>query len=51
LGREVATLISEEQTSGLHEVKFDASSLAGGFYFYTLRAGQFVSTKKMILMK
>ena len=51
LGREVATLISEEQTSGLHEVKFDASSLAGGYYFYTLRAGQFVSTKKMILMK
>ncbi len=51
LGREVATLVNQKQSSGNYKVKFDASKLNSGVYFYTLRAGDFVSTKKMILMK
>ncbi len=51
LGREVATLVNKKQAPGNYSVKFDASNLNSGVYFYTLRAGNFVSTKKMILMK
>ncbi|GBD86624.1 starch binding domain protein [bacterium BMS3Abin03] len=51
LGQEVATLINEEQTSGVYEVTFDAKTMASGIYFYTLNTGKFVSTKKMILLK
>ncbi len=51
LGREVATLVNEKQSPGNYSVKFDASKLNSGVYFYTLRAGNFVATKKMILMK
>jgi hypothetical protein len=51
LGSEVATLISEEKDVGNYEVEFDATSLSSGIYFYRLRAGQFVETKKMVLMK
>jgi len=51
LGNEVAELINEEQQPGNYEVVFDASQLSSGIYFYQLRAGSFVSTKKMILLK
>ena len=51
LGNEVATLVNEEKPSGTYEVYFDASSLASGIYFYTLRAGNYIETKKMILLK
>ncbi|MCP5064174.1 MAG: T9SS type A sorting domain-containing protein [Ignavibacteriae bacterium] len=51
LGREVATLVNEEKNMGLHKIQFDASSLASGIYFYTLRAADFVSVKKMIILK
>ena len=51
LGQEVKTLINEEQKSGLYEVKLDASALSSGIYFYKLQAGNFISTKKMILLK
>jgi len=51
LGREVTTLISEELQPGNYAVNFDAVSLSSGIYFYTLTAGDFVSTKKMILLK
>jgi hypothetical protein len=52
LGTEVAELISNEQKSaGRYEVSFDASSLASGTYIYKLQAGDFVQTKKMILLK
>ncbi len=51
LGEEVATLVNEKQAPGEYSVRFDASNLASGVYFYTLRVGNFVSTKKMILMK
>ncbi|MBK9098488.1 MAG: T9SS type A sorting domain-containing protein [bacterium] len=56
LGNEVATLVNEELSAGEYEVTFDVGasrdlSLSSGIYFYTLRAGEFVQTKKMVLMK
>ncbi len=51
MGREVAELISEDQAAGTYSLDFDASSLASGMYFYKITAGNFVSTKKMVLLK
>jgi len=51
LGDEVATLVNGELTGGVHNVQFDASTLSSGIYFYTLTAGNFTETKKMLLMK
>jgi hypothetical protein len=51
LGREVKTLISGYKAAGNYSVTFDASRLASGIYFYQLRSGNFISTKKMLLMK
>ncbi len=51
IGREVATLVNETKEAGNYEVKFDASKLASGVYFYKLKAGNFTSIKKMILIK
>jgi hypothetical protein len=51
LGNEVADLVSENKPTGSYEVTFDASNLPTGVYFYTLSAGEFVSTKKMLLIK
>jgi len=51
LGREVAVLIDEYKTAGTYSTDFNASKFASGVYFYQLRAGDFVETKKMILMK
>ena len=51
LGKEVATLVNEEKSAGTYEVNFNASGLSSGVYYYTISAGNFNSTKKMILMK
>ena len=51
LGREVATLVNQKQAPGNYSVQFNANNLPSGIYFYTLRAGDFTATKKMILMK
>lgn len=51
LGEELATLVNEEKNAGSYEVNFDAGQLSSGFYIYTIRAGNFTSTKKMMLMK
>jgi hypothetical protein len=51
LGKEVATLVNEEKPVGSYELEFDASRLPSGIYFYRLQAGDFVETKKMVLMK
>ena len=51
LGREIETLINEEKTAGIYEIDFDASQLSSGIYFYKIQAGDFVETKKMILLK
>jgi carboxyl-terminal processing protease len=51
LGRRVKTLINKQQSPGNYSVKFDASNLPSGIYFYKLQSGDFVQTRKMILMK
>ena len=51
LGREVRTLVNEEMKAGSYEATFDASGLASGMYFYRLQAGEFVSTKKLLLLR
>ncbi len=51
LGKEVAILVNEEKPSGSYEVEFDATHLVSGIYFYKLQAGDFIQTKKMILLK
>jgi hypothetical protein len=51
LGQQVATLVQGEQEAGFHEVQFDASSLASGVYLYRLQAGDFLKTKRLLLLK
>jgi len=51
IGNEVATLVNEIKTPGSYEIQFNAAELSTGVYIYSLRAGNFVQTKKMILMK
>jgi hypothetical protein len=56
LGNEIETLVNEEKQKGTYEIEFKSHSgkvrnLSSGVYFYQLKAGSFVETKKMILMK
>lgn len=51
LGNEVATLVNEEKPAGYSEVDFDGRSFASGIYFYVLRSGGFVQSRKMLLLK
>lgn len=51
LGREVAELINGVTEAGQHEVDFNATDLASGMYVYTIKAGEFTSSKKMMLLK
>jgi hypothetical protein len=51
LGREVVTLVSEKQNSGIYTVSWNASDLSSGVYFYKITAGDFSDIRKMILVK
>ncbi len=51
LGRNVATLVNEEKLPGKYEVKFDASHLSSGVYFYQLRSYNYNEIKKLLLIK
>jgi hypothetical protein len=51
LGEEIAELAGKELPSGLNSITFDATHLTKGIYFYTMKAKDFVQTKKMILVK
>jgi Secretion system C-terminal sorting domain len=55
LGNEIATLVNEELSAGEYEVEFNSSAIehhpSSGIYFYQLKAGEFIQTKKMILLK
>lgn len=51
LGREVALLASGMFTKGNHSIRFDASALSSGLYFYTLKSSEYSITKKMVLLK
>jgi len=51
LGEQVATLVTENLTAGNYKYEWDASELTSGIYFYRLQAGDYLETKKMILLK
>ena len=51
VGQKVATLVSEKQKAGNHEVEFKAQNLSSGIYFYRIEAGEFQDVKKMILLR
>jgi hypothetical protein len=51
LGREVAVLVDEQKVPGSYSVAFNARGFASGVYFYRLRAGGFVETRKLILLR
>ncbi|MEO8211232.1 MAG: choice-of-anchor D domain-containing protein, partial [bacterium] len=51
LGKEVATLVNEKLSPGSYEVEFNGSNFSSGIYFYTLNAGNFIETKRMLLIK
>ncbi len=51
LGREVARLVNEEKQPGRYQVLFNASRFSSGIYFYRMKAGSFVKTNKLILLK
>lgn len=51
LGQVVATLINEIKQAGQHQIVFDASDLPNGVYIYRIKAGSYIASKKMILLK
>lgn len=51
LGREVATLVDEVQDSGFRSVEFDGTNLSSGVYYYQLKSGGLVATRKMVLVR
>lgn len=51
IGQKVATLVNERKTAGNHVIEFDASGLASGVYFYSITAGDYSQTRKMLLIK
>ena len=51
LGNEIETLVNDERHAGTYEITWYAENLPSGVYFYQLKAGNFVETKKMVLMK
>ena len=50
LGQRAAELVNREEGPGVHEVRFDATNLASGVYIYTIRAGDFIQSKKLVLI-
>lgn len=51
LGREIAVLVNEEKSGGFYEITVNADDLASGIYLYTLKAGSFIESKKMMVIK
>lgn len=51
LGHEVATIVDKQQKPDIYEVRFDATNLPSGIYFYRIKAGKFSETRKMILLR
>ncbi len=51
LGREATTLVNKKQKPGNYQITFNASSLSSGVYYYQLKTGSFIQTKKMLLLK
>jgi len=51
LGNEIETLVNEEKPIGTYEITWTAENVTSGIYYYRLRAGSFLETKKMVLLK
>ena len=51
LGNEIATLVNEQKEAGSYKVQYDAAKISSGVYIYSIQAGDFLQTRKMILMK
>jgi hypothetical protein len=51
LGNEVATLVDEYKPGGSYVIEFNGSQLSSGVYFYKIQAGEYISVKKMILLR
>ena len=51
VGQRLAELVNEEKEAGYHEVSYNASGLASGFYMYRLKSGEFVQTRKLLLVR
>ena len=56
MGRSIRTLMNINQTAGYHSIHWDAKNdmgegVAAGMYIYTIQAGEFMATKKMVLLK
>jgi hypothetical protein len=51
LGKEITTLVNEELLAGKYEINFYAKELTSGIYFYQIKAGSFIQSRKMILLK
>jgi hypothetical protein len=50
-GQEIATLVDGKQNAGEHQIQWQAQGVPSGVYFYQLRAGDRVETRKMVLMR
>ena len=51
LGNEIKTLVNEEKPAGIYEIDFNATDISSGIYFYQLKTGSYIETKKMLLLK
>lgn len=51
LGKQIATLVNENQAKGNYKVNFDAAGLCSGIYYYKIQSGNFSTAKKMLLLK
>ena len=51
LGNEISTLVKGEKPAGTYELTFNAAYLSSGVYFYQIKAGSFIATRKMILLR
>jgi hypothetical protein len=50
-GKEIATLVDEYKPAGKHEAEFNGNSLPEGLYLYQLKAGNYIYSKKMVVLK
>lgn len=51
LGQKIKSLFFQKQQAGKYQIKWDASDLASGIYYYKIKAGEFRQVKKMVLMR
>jgi hypothetical protein len=51
LGREIVTLVDRQEPAGTHSITFDGSGLSGGVYLYRIRAGDFIQSRKFLIVR